>query len=118
MTMAPKKTPKRLTEHATRVFGRLPDEKRAEHERVVAQMEDELGDRIKRASPSRIALAKLKLARLREGFSLGEIAEKSGIDRGNLSKLENNAENVELETLARLADALGYDVVVDLRKRP
>jgi len=58
------------------------------------------------------------VARLREGFSLGEIAEKTGIDRGNLSKLENNADNVELDTLVRLADALGYDVVVDLHKRP
>jgi predicted transcriptional regulator len=67
---------------------------------------------------SRIALAKLKIARLREGLSLGEVAEKTGIDRGNLSKLENNVDNVELDTLARLADALGYDVVVDLRKRP
>jgi transcriptional regulator with XRE-family HTH domain len=45
------------------------------------------------------------------------VAERTGIDRGNLSKLENNADNVELGTLARLADALGYDVVVDLRKR-
>jgi transcriptional regulator with XRE-family HTH domain len=60
----------------------------------------------------------LKVARLREGLSLGEVAEKTGIDRGNLSKLENNVDNVELDTLARLADALGYDVVVDLRKRP
>jgi hypothetical protein len=31
--------------------------------------------------------------------------------------LENNAENVALETLARLAEAMGYEVVVDLRKR-
>ncbi len=74
-------------------------------------------DRIKRASPSRVALMKLKLARLREGLSLGEIAEKAGIDRGNLSKLENNVDNVEIETLSRLADVLGYDVVLDLRKR-
>ena len=42
---------------------------------------------------------KLKLARLRDGFSLGEIADKAGIDRGNLSKLENNVDNVELDTL-------------------
>jgi transcriptional regulator with XRE-family HTH domain len=62
-------------------------------------------------------LAKLKRARLREGPSLAESAEKTGIDRGNLSKLENNVENVEINTPARLADALGYDVVVELRKR-
>jgi DNA-binding Xre family transcriptional regulator len=111
------KTPKRLSEKGTRRIGRLPDEKRAEHARVIEQVEEELGDRIKKASPARIALAKINLARLREGLSLGEMAEKTGIDRGNLSRLEKNVENVELNTLARLADALGYDIVVDLKKR-
>jgi DNA-binding Xre family transcriptional regulator len=110
-------TPKRLSEQATRRIGRLPDERRAEHARVIEQVEEELGDRIKRASPARIALAKLNLARRREGLSLGEMAKKTGIDRGNLSRLENNVENVELNTLARLADALGYEIVVDFRKR-
>ena len=115
--MGEEKTPKQLVQHATRVIGRLPEEKRAEHDRIIAQVEGELRDRIKKASPSRVALMKLKLARLRDGFSLGEIADKAGIDRGNLSKLENNVDNVELDTLARLADALGYDLVLDLRKR-
>jgi DNA-binding Xre family transcriptional regulator len=115
--MAQKKPARQLAEQASRLIGRLPDEMRLEHDRINAEVEADLGDRIKKPSPSRIALAKLKLARLREGFSLGEVAEKAGIDRGNLSKLENNVDNVELNTLARLADALGYDVVVDLRKR-
>jgi DNA-binding Xre family transcriptional regulator len=110
-------TPKRLSERAARTVGRLPDEMRAEHARIIEQVEKELGDRITKASPARIALAKLNLARRREGLSLGELAERTGIDRGNLSRLENSVENVELNTLARLADALGYDIVVDLRKR-
>jgi DNA-binding Xre family transcriptional regulator len=115
--MSQAKAPKRLADQATRIIGRLPNEKRVEMERVTKRVEEELRDRIKKTSPSRAALAKLKLARLREGVSLGEIAKKSGINRGNLSKLENNVDNVELNTLARLADALGYDVVVDIRKR-
>ena len=116
--MGQEEASKQLRQHATRVIGRVSEEKRAEHDRVIAQVEGELRDRIKKASPSRVALMKLKLARLREGLSLGEIAEKAGIDRGNLSKLENSADNVEIDTLARLADVLGYDVVLDLRKRP
>ncbi len=115
--MAQENPPKRLAEQATRIFGRLADDKRAQMARVAEQVEEELGDQIKKASPARVALAKLKLARLREGLSLGEIAERTGIDRGNLSKLENNVDNVELNTLTRLADAIGYDVVVDIRKR-
>jgi len=116
--MAQERTPKRLAEQAARIIGRLPERQRAALDRAAAEVKGELSERIKKAGPSRVALAKLKLARLREGLGLGEIAEKTGIDRGNLCKLENNAENVELNTLARLADALGYDVVVELRKRP
>lgn len=116
--MIPKKPSKRLADRATRIIGQLPAERRAELAEVAKQVENELRDYSKKANPSRTALAKLKLARLREGFTLGETAEKAGMDRGNLSKLENNVSNVELNTLARLADALGYDVVVDLVKRP
>ena len=116
--MAEKKAPKQLAEQATRVIGRLPKPQRDAFQTAAAAVEEELGERIKKASPSRVALAKLKLARLREGASLSEVAGRTGIDRGNLSKLENNVDNIELNTLARLADALGYDVVVDLRKRP
>lgn len=115
--MAQEKTPKHLAEQANRVVGRLPDKMRTELDRAVAQVEDELADLTKKASPARVAMAKLKIARLREGLSLGEIAERTGIDRGNLSKLENSADNIEINTLARLAEALGYDVVVELRKR-
>jgi DNA-binding Xre family transcriptional regulator len=115
--MVRRRPPKRLAKEASRIIGRLPDEKRAEHAQVITQVEEELGDRIKRPSPARVALAKLKMARLREGLSLTDVSERTGIDRGNVSKLEQNADNVELNTLVRLADALGYDVVVDLRKR-
>lgn len=115
--MPQNQTPKRLAEQATRIAGRLSDAKRAELADVAAAVEEELRDRIKKPSPARIALAKLKLARLREGVSLGEVSEKTGIDRGNLSRLENNVENVEINTLVRLADAIGYDVLVDLKKR-
>ena len=115
--MAQHRTPKQLSQQATRIMGRLPDEEHAKLAPVIKQVEHELGARIKKASSARTALARLKVARLREGLSLAEIAEKTGIDRGNLCRLENNVENVELNTLARLADALGYDVVVDIKKR-
>ena len=116
--MAHKKTPKRLAEQPTRIVGRLSANQRSEHVRVIQQVEEEFGPRIKRPSAARVALAKLKVARLREGLSLADVSARTGIDRGNVSKLEQNADNVELNTLVRLADALGYDVVVDIKKRP
>jgi DNA-binding Xre family transcriptional regulator len=118
MTMAHKKAPKRLAEQPTRVVGRLSANQRSEHALVIEQVEEELGARIKQPSAARVALAKLKVARLREGLSLADVSARTGIDRGNVSKLEQNADNVELNTLVRLADALGYDVVVDIKKRP
>jgi hypothetical protein len=43
--VAQEKTPKQLAEQSTRIIGRLPDEKRAELDRVTSQVEDEFGDR-------------------------------------------------------------------------
>ncbi|MCY2995988.1 MAG: helix-turn-helix transcriptional regulator [Planctomycetota bacterium] len=51
-------------------------------------------------------------------MSLADVSARTGIDRGNVSKLGQNADNIELNTLVRLADALAYDVVVDIKKRP
>ena len=64
--MEKQQAPKRLAQDATRKVGRLSDDKRAELAGVVEQVEAELSDRIKRPSPARVALAKLKLARLVE----------------------------------------------------
>ncbi len=108
---------KRLAKNAARTFGRVPDDKRAELERIVEQAEEELGPRMKRPSPARVALAKLKLTRLREGLSLADVSDRTGVDRGNISRLESGVENVEINTLARLADAIGYDVVVEFKRR-
>ncbi len=115
--MTKKNVPKRLAKKSTRIVGRLSDEKRNELAKVIKQVEREQSDRIKKPSPGRVALAKLKVARMREGLSLADVSRKAGIERGNISKLENNVENVKLNTLVRLADALGYDVVIDLKKR-
>ena len=115
--MGKKQTSKRLAKNATRTLGRTSEAKRAELATLSDQVKEELGDRIIKPSAARVALAKLKVARLREGLSLTDVSEKTGIDRGNVSRLETSADNVELNTLARLADALGYDVVVDLKRR-
>ncbi len=115
--MEKKHAPKRLAKNATRKIGRLSDGKRAELAGVVRQEEEELGHRVKRASPARVALAKFKLARLREGLSLADVSERTGMDRGNVSRLESSVDNVELNTLARLADAIGCDVVVEFKRR-
>ena len=56
----------------------------------------------------RDALESLKRERERMGLSLTDVAERSGIDRATLSKLENGRQvNPTLGTLNRYAAALG-----------
>jgi hypothetical protein len=59
------------------------------------------------------ALTLLKAERLRQGLSLTDIEERSGIGRPNLSRLENEAEaNPTVTTLTRYAEALGKKLVI------
>lgn len=56
----------------------------------------------------RAALHDLKKAREAAGLSLADVAEKSGIDKAALSRLENGIrDNPTVETLMRYAAAIG-----------
>jgi predicted transcriptional regulator len=58
------------------------------------------------------ALAELKKVREAAGLSLADVAERSGIDKAALSRLENGVQaNPTLETLVRYATALGKRLV-------
>jgi len=50
--------------------------------------------------------AQIKAVRLKRGMTLPELAEKAGIAKGNLSKIESHGSNLSLDTLFKLADAL------------
>jgi DNA-binding XRE family transcriptional regulator len=57
----------------------------------------------------------LKRAREVANLSLAEVAERCGIDRSAISRLENGVyENTTINTLSRLASAYGKQFVVDL----
>jgi DNA-binding phage protein len=61
------------------------------------------------------AIALLKAERIKKGLSLGDIQERTGIERSTLSRLENNVEaNPTIGTLERYASALGKRVRVAL----
>ena len=54
------------------------------------------------------AMQVLKAEREKRGISLGELSRITGIDRANLSRLENDINaNPTLETLVRIAQAIG-----------
>lgn len=49
----------------------------------------------------------LKRTRQRKGYSLHELAAKSGVEQSMISKLENQRRGVQPRTTRKLADALG-----------
>ena len=55
-------------------------------------------------------LLKLRLAAEKSGMT--PLSEKTGIDRGNLYKVLNENANPKLDTLIKIASALGYEVRV------
>jgi DNA-binding phage protein len=111
-------------ERGKRIYRKATDEERARHAKVRDQTAGEL-PAIKRRARERLALLKkegtplrqvlaaLRAERERQGLSLADINERTGIDRAALSRLENNEEaNPTLATLERYAEALGKQMVV------
>jgi len=92
-----------------------PAEKRR-HNQIRQETDAEFASRRKPASASRVILAKLRSQRELKGLSLADVAKRAGMARSNLCRLEQNGENVKLETLQRYATALGCELVVEIRE--
>jgi ribosome-binding protein aMBF1 (putative translation factor) len=76
-------------------------------------------------SPAALALqlralvTRLKAERRRAGLSLAELSERTGIDKAYLSRLETFQQaNTTVETLRRVAEALGKELVLGLADPP
>jgi len=54
----------------------------------------------------------LQSARSAAHLSLADVAKRLSVSRGWIHQLERDGANLQIATLARLADALGYDVRV------
>jgi DNA-binding XRE family transcriptional regulator len=64
-------------------------------------------------------MASLKRERERQGLTLADVSERSGIDQAALSKLETGAHaNPTLQTLYRIALALGKTIACVLQDAP
>lgn len=93
----------------------LTDEQKARHAEIRRQIEADRprGDReallVKaQMEAAYAAMQMLKAEREKRGITLTELAERTGIDKGNLSRMENNINaNPTLETLTRIAKAIG-----------
>jgi DNA-binding Xre family transcriptional regulator len=99
----------------------LTDEEKRKYREIRRQTADELPDIRRRAQAAKPkillkqVLHALKSERERQGLSLADINERSGIDRGSLSKLENDEDpNVTMNTLLRYAEAIGKTLMVQI----
>jgi len=54
---------------------------------------------------------RLKAIRLKKGLSQLDLEIESGINRTEISKIENGIKNIEFVTIIRLADALNIGVI-------
>ena len=107
-----------------RNYRKATDAERKRHAQVRQQIVQEAPEiknrtRGKRAllkkggTPLRQVLTALRTERERQGLSLADIYERTGIDRAALSRLENNENaNPTLNTLERYASAFGKQLVV------
>jgi DNA-binding phage protein len=107
-----------------RIYRPVTEEERARHQRMREQIAAELPeikDRgraflltlKKKGIPIRGVVAALRAERERQGLSLADVNERTGIDRAALSRLENNEEgNPTINTLERYAAAVGKQMIV------
>ena len=66
-----------------------------------------------KASPDKIAIAKLRAMREAKGMSLSELAARTGITRGSLARLESQ-KNATLRTLGRYAEGLDCELEINV----
>ena len=64
----------------------------------------------------RAMLASLKKHRERQGLSLADVADRTGMDRAAVSRLENGVYvNPTVDTLYRYAEAIGAEIAFSVR---
>jgi hypothetical protein len=100
----------------------LTEEERVRHRTIRAQVEQEKTDLIARGRRAKTrhtmlkeAVETLKATREALGLSLGDIKASTGIEKSNLSRLENDPHpNPTIDTLCRYAAAVGKEIVITL----
>ena len=108
-----------------RIYRRATEEEQERHTRIREQIQQELPD-IKQQAKQHLAdalqaqeiaiqqtMAVLKAERLKQGVSLSEMKERTGIECSTLTRLENQEDaNPTIQTLAKYAAAVGKKVLV------
>ena len=66
--------------------------------------------------PERMEVArKIRVIRIKSGYTQKKMAKKLGVIQQYISKIENGHENLSVDALKRIADVFGKKLVVELR---
>lgn len=74
---------------------------------------EEVREEYERLEPEYQVIRAIITARQEQNLTQQELADKTGIDRSDISKLENGSANPSLRTLKRLADGLGMQLQIN-----
>ena len=62
-------------------------------------------------------ISKIAQVRLEKGFSQTQLAKLTGMHRSNICRIESGRQNISLDTLIRIFDALGIDISIELKDK-
>lgn len=74
---------------------------------------DEVKAEYERLEPEYQVIRAIVAARQEQNLTQQELADRTGIDRSDISKLENGSANPSLRTLKRLAAGLGMQLQIN-----
>ena len=74
---------------------------------------DEFKTEYERLEPEYQVIRAIVAARQEQNLTQQELADRTGIDRSDISKLENGSANPSLRTLKRLAAGLGMQLQIN-----
>ena len=77
----------------------------------------EFANEYKNIQPDMDIIRALVSARTSQNLTQKQVAEKTGIDQSDISKLENGTRNPSINLLKRLADGLGMDLKIEFVKK-
>jgi transcriptional regulator with XRE-family HTH domain len=60
--------------------------------------------------------AEIRATREKAGLSQEEVAKKIGMTRPNYARIEQGKTNVTIDSLLRIADGLGLELIVDFER--
>jgi DNA-binding Xre family transcriptional regulator len=115
----PKRATLTLTDEQRRALARLTTEADRERPEVLAEAQRVFAADSAVQVELRGVFSLLRAVRKDLGVSLNELAARTGISKPALSRMENDpAPNVQLNTLVRIASALGKELRISLSDAP